>query len=213
MKKNIFLFCLLLIGINVSRAQVFSCSSLCIQSITMDTTNNEVDVTVINAGTEQINYPVIVVVDTAGDTIANINADFYLFAQLGNDTVTHDLPTDLDSLPSNFTGTVYVTDAIYDTTCSYSYPMNCSTLSIAENSNIPNISIYPNPAEDHTIIDFGKSNDQKTIILFDVTGRELRRMNVTDSIVQIDREDLQSGVYFISVIIENNRITKKIVFK
>ena len=111
-------------GIKISQAQVFSCSSLCIQSISIDTANNELDVTVINAGTEQVNYPVIVVVDTAGDTIANINADFYLFAQLGNDTVTHDLPTTLDSLPSNFTGTVYVTDAIYDTTCSYSYPMN-----------------------------------------------------------------------------------------
>lgn len=213
MKKNILLLCLLLMGIKISQAQVFSCSSLCIQSITIDTANNELDVAVINAGTEQVNYPVIVVVDTAGDTIANINADFFLFAQLGNDTVTHELPTTLDSLPSNFTGTVYVTDAIYDTTCSYSYPMNCSTLSIAENNNLNNISIYPNPANDYTIINFGESDQEKIIILYDVTGRELIKINTNNSTIQIDRTDLQSGVYFIRMLVENNTITRKIIFK
>lgn len=213
-KNTIAFLILLVLTVSESNAQVVSCSSLCVQSIVMDTTNNELDVTIINADSNQINYPVVVVVDTAGDTIANISALFYLFAQLGGDTVTHDLPTTLDSLPANFTGTVYVTDAIYDTTCAYTLPMNCSTLSVSEISSTNTVIIYPNPASDYTTINLGNTSGRQIgITLYDVTGRELRSFFTTDSILTIQKENLSNGIYFISILIDNKRITKKIIFE
>jgi serine protease AprX len=214
MKKIIaFLILIILIGFE-SKAQVINCGSLCIQSIAMDTTNNELDVTIINADSNQINYPVVVVVNSTGDTVANISALYFLFAQLGGDTVTHDLPTTLDSLPANFTGTVYVTDAIYDTTCAYSFPMNCSTLNVAEISANNSVIIFPNPAIDFTTLNLGNTSGRQVgITLHDVTGRELRSFFTTESILTIEKENLSSGIYFISILIDNERITKKIIFE
>jgi hypothetical protein len=92
--------------------------------------------------------------------------------------------------------------------------MNCSTLSVSEISATNTVIIYPNPATDYTTINLGNTSGRQVgITLYDVTGRELRSFLTTDSLLTIQKENLSNGIYFITILIDNKRITKKIIFE
>ncbi|MBL6657833.1 MAG: T9SS type A sorting domain-containing protein, partial [Flavobacteriales bacterium] len=73
--------------------------------------------------------------------------------------------------------------------------------------------IYPNPARDYFTVDLlGNSNDNEyTFKLKDSRARVLRESTITNSIV-IERGDLASGIYFISVENGTKIIRQKILF-
>jgi hypothetical protein len=211
--KKLLLISILLISYTASKAQTINCSAMCVLNIAIDTANDELDVTIYNGDTNHVNYPTVVVVDALGDTVGNINNQFYLFAHMPGDTVTHVIPTTLTSLPPGFTGTVYFTDQVWDTTCSYSYPMNC-TVSVPEFAASGSVSVYPNPATDNITIDLNKLNNQNSVIsIYDVTGKIVRSYSVAENQLHINRDGLQSGLYFITVVAENRRYTSKLVIK
>lgn len=215
MKKLVLLFISIISFTFSGNAQIMNCGNFCILNINnLDTVNNEVDVIVYNGDTNSVNYPTIVVVDAVGDTVANINNVFYFFAHPANDTLTHTIPTTWDSIPTGFTGTVYITDQIYDTTCAFSYPMTC-TVGINEYASAnTDLLIYPNPASTIINISLEGSNNQAAIItLYDATGRSVKNISTTSTNLSIDRGELRSGIYFIDVMIGNKRLTKKIILE
>lgn len=215
MKKLILLFISIISFAFSGNAQIMNCGSFCILNINnLDTANNEVDVIVYNGDTNSVNYPTIVVVDAVGDTVANINNVFYFFAHPANDTLTHTIPTTWDSIPTAFTGTVYVTDQIYDTTCAFSYPMVC-TVGINEYASAnTELLIYPNPASTTINISLKELKGQPAnVTLYDATGRAVKNISTTNMNLSIDRGDLRSGIYFIDVIMGNKRLTKKIILE
>ena len=218
MKKNLLFFISMLALVSASNAQIMNCGSFCILNINnlspVDTVSNELDVIVYNGDTNSVNYPTIVVVNSLGDTVANINNLFFFFAHGPNDTVTHTIPTTLDSIPTGFTGTVYITDQIYDTTCAYAYPMTC-TVGINEYSSVTNdLLIYPNPASDVINISVKNlKNAKASITMYDAKGKAVRSYLTTDSNLSIDRGNLRSGIYFVDVIVGNQRLSKKIILE
>ena len=165
MKKITLLFALSFLIISSSRAQTITCSNFCVLSITIDTVGvNTLKVTVFNGDTLNINYPVVVVTNAAGDTVGNKDTAFFFFAQLAGDTVIHSIPTTLDSLGTAFTGTVYYRDGISHSTCSFAYPMNCTVgikEVVAENNSL---TTYPNPASNNVIVNLSNLNNQKVTI-------------------------------------------------
>ena len=61
-------------------AQSIKCSEICVLDLAFDSVNTEIDVTVYNGPMgSQINYPVVVVTDQIGDTIANYNAQHFVW--------------------------------------------------------------------------------------------------------------------------------------
>jgi fibronectin-binding autotransporter adhesin len=210
--KKIILISFFLISYAASQAQIINCMNFCVLGIAIDTANDELDVTIYNGDTNHVNYPTVVVVDALGDTVGNINNTFDLFAQMPGDTVVHHIPTSLTSLPPGFTGTVYLTDQIWDTTCSFSYPMNC-TVGIPELASSGSLSVYPNPASDNITIELNKINSNALISIYDITGKIVRTYATENNRLNINRDGLQSGLYLITVTSDNRRYTSKLVIR
>jgi hypothetical protein len=71
---------------------------------------------------------------------------------------------------------------------------------IAENGE-NQITIYPNPLSDITTIKFAKElAGEHTVIVYDILGTEVYRLeNISTQQIQISKNDLGSGLYFLSV--------------
>ena len=70
--------------------------------------------------------------------------------------------------------------------------------------------IYPNPFSNKTSIYFN-SNSQRIFKLFDMMGRTVRSFSSSENIIDIYKEDLRRGIYFIQIIEGGSVQTKKIV--
>jgi hypothetical protein len=81
-----------------------------------------------------------------------------------------------------------------------------------------NISIYPNPVSDHINISIvAKSKDDITIKILDMTGKviytQISGINKGSNLIQIDRDNIASGIYFVNIIGANINTNSKIVVK
>ncbi len=216
MKKLLLLSIAIIAFTFSSKSQNITCGSFCILNINnVDTAgSNTLDVTIYNGDSVFINYPIVVVTNSLGDTIANIDTLYYFFGQLAGDTVAHTIPTSVDSISAGFTGTVYLDDPTDSLpACAYSYPMTCS-VGINELASNVSFNIYPNPATTIINLDLSELNNTATTIkLYDVTGKMVKTVSTTEKTLAIDRGDLRSGIYFVQVLVADKVLTKKIVLE
>lgn len=74
------------------------------------------------------------------------------------------------------------------------------------------ISIQPNPFTLHTTIDFKEDVKDAIIKIIDINGKNIRTLNYTGKLLQIKKEDLSNGLYFVQIILDQKTIiTKKII--
>ena len=125
MKRAIIIF-LTLLSFVVTKAQTLNCNQICVTDIKIDSLTGEMLVTIYNGDSVHINYPIVQVIDQNGDTVGNPGGVFNFFVQLSGFVLVHNIPTSLTSLPSGFTATVLVSDPLWNVSCSFSYPMNCT---------------------------------------------------------------------------------------
>tara|TARA_Y100000589_G_scaffold147205_1_gene140790 strand:- start:22563 stop:23564 length:1002 start_codon:yes stop_codon:yes gene_type:complete len=72
--------------------------------------------------------------------------------------------------------------------------------------------IYPNPFTSNFNIDLSDFISVKSIIVTDVTGKQLLNYNnITTSILNINSKDWENGVYFITIKTDNNTFTNKVI--
>ena len=85
-----------------------------------------------------------------------------------------------------------------------------NTASIAETTDA-SITVYPNPARDY--IQISSSNGLKSASIIDVNGRMLSHTNFIGSLIEqrISTQNLNSGVYFISIQSEVGQKVEKVV--
>ncbi len=196
---------------NVS-SQIMNCSQFCVLNMTIDTVNDELDVTIYNGDTNQVNYPTVYVVDMIGDTVGNAGGSFFLFAHGAGDTITHVIPTTLDSLPASFSGTIHFRDQIWDTSCAFTYPMLCNPASIYEKFIPDAFTAYPNPSAADISIRFNRLG-VKSITLFDHSGKVILRNSTSEEYMILKKGDLSNGLYFLEAIIDGKRYTEKVIFQ
>ncbi len=212
--KKIVLF-LFAITSSIAFSQTINCIDFCVLSINnIDTVANTLDVTIYNGDTNQVNYPTVVVTDAMGDTVANINNQFYYFAQMDSTTLVHTIPTTLNTIPTGFTGTVYLTDRIWDITCSFAYPMTC-TVGIAEQEIATNnVTLFPNPSSDNfNIVIVNNEWNNATISILDYTGKLIEEIKPQSSITTIYRGNMSSGFYFVVTKTPKTSYTNKLIIK
>ena len=77
-------------------------------------------------------------------------------------------------------------------------------------SNNNQFKIYPNPANNVIKLDFG-SNDNRSIIVSDIVGKNIIKFENNSNYTEINTSYFANGIYFISVIKDNKRITHKII--
>ena len=76
-------------------------------------------------------------------------------------------------------------------------------------ANTIEVALYPNPAENYTVLKVQGLKEQTKVVLFDVRGRKLREFDLsagTES-VRLDLRDLPSGVYTLMI----GNTTKKLI--
>ena len=76
---------------------------------------------------------------------------------------------------------------------------------------VPNVTIYPNPANDKVYIE--TEVEIKEIVVYDVYGRiqNLRNSETQKLRNSVDVSELNSGIYFVKVKTENGNVIKRIV--
>lgn len=72
--------------------------------------------------------------------------------------------------------------------------------------------IHPNPATTTIFIE-GALNDNAQVSIIDLTGRCVKEVEISNTVSSINVEDLESGVYFISVKQNENNYVEKLVIK
>ncbi len=77
------------------------------------------------------------------------------------------------------------------------------------------IGIYPNPANDFVNFDVEMQNVQSaSIVIYNMMGQEVVRQYIKDSHVSINVSDLTDGIYFYSLIVNNETVkTNKLVVR
>lgn len=76
-------------------------------------------------------------------------------------------------------------------------PQNlCELLGVADNDNISSLKVYPNPASDVIQIE-GLNSQQANLQFFDMMGRQVRSMPITNG--RADISDISAGIYVITV--------------
>jgi hypothetical protein len=77
-----------------------------------------------------------------------------------------------------------------------------------------NIRVYPNPANEFITVQIENYNQPLELTIYDVIGSQVYRKQVDfNDQHKISVDDLESGLYFISFVIDNTLVTKKILVK
>ena len=77
--------------------------------------------------------------------------------------------------------------------------------------NNTSLHLYPNPTENHLFIE--TEHEIEEIVIYDVYGRKCQQVNETTSQQVLDVTNLNTGIYFIKVVTDNNEIVKRFVKK
>lgn len=97
-------------------------------------------------------------------------------------------------------------DTVLAVVC-FSQCSECVGLGIAEISTADSFKLFPNPATDFTTLEF-QHNGMRTISITNVLGRVVRTYSDhSESSLKIEKNELSTGVYFISVSNSENKIT------
>lgn len=209
MKKLLFAFAIIF-AFGMKAQQMANCSMMCVISMTLDTTNNELDILFFNGDSLAINYPQLTVLDQNGDTVAHQPGPW--FFQQGQGVMQHDVPTTLTVLPQPFYGTVYMYDGIQDSACVFQVPMSCP-MNIIDPGAQQQFSVFPNPATDVLNISLpsgysGKIQVSITNVLGEVFSGTMLAHNGK---IELDINDLASGMYFITVTVGEERYVQRVI--
>lgn len=142
-----------------------------------------------------------------GSFIADSNYSFISIGNFFSDSLTDSL-----QLIGNLCFAYYYLDDIcVSTDSNYSY--NYSWTEINENSNLPIISVYPNPANDFVNLDLTSLHEPYTITIYDGFGREVFVSQILmNPIEHIPIDNINSNI-FIFIIKYNNQLFKYKIIK
>ncbi|MDD5570165.1 MAG: M20/M25/M40 family metallo-hydrolase [Bacteroidales bacterium] len=83
---------------------------------------------------------------------------------------------------------------------------------IVEKSNFSQLRIYPNPANDKITIELPEAGSRKTeVVVYNLNGKEIKKLRAMSHELRVDISDLPSGIYFVKVMNENGVSVGKFV--
>jgi hypothetical protein len=78
----------------------------------------------------------------------------------------------------------------------------------------PSISIIPNPNSGLFTIEISNSENVNAVIsIKSLFGNELKKFNATEQNIFLDLHDLSKGIYFVEVLIADNKFVKKLIIQ
>lgn len=95
-----------------------------------------------------------------------------------------------------------------------SYKMLVNILGL-EDHDINSIALYPNPASDHVNISLPNASIEGLILIYDHLGKIIITEDLTEGSneVQIPLDGLSTGLYYVNIVSDNSKVTKKLLVK
>lgn len=85
---------------------------------------------------------------------------------------------------------------------------------IASIGNDNGVKVYPNPFTSYATFSFDNEVNNATIALYDITGKEVKKMDFSGKEVQVQRDGLANGIYFYNVVAGDQQIkTGKLIIQ
>lgn len=109
---------------------------------------------------------------------------------------------------NNATGVSQVFNKIND-----SIIVNAATVGIIEENTASEITISPNPFTFQTSITFSEEQNNCTLKILDVRGKEVKTINFTGKQVIIGKEEMEAGIYFLNIKTKHSTISKKLIIQ
>lgn len=210
MKKNIFLFCLIVIIVLGSKAQTPTYSYVM--------HNNQPPVLVADAGSDTSIYQGSVVILGGNPTAIGGTPPFeYLWDPGWLFENAYDAnPQTIDTIDVNLQPTLFYLYIVDHNICnSYDSVWVNFITGIDDNSmQNSNLQIYPIPASNTINIETDQSIDVKSIIVYDINGKPLdnyKTILVSEKNIRLEFHNISSGNYFIMLRYDNKIIVKKII--
>lgn len=75
------------------------------------------------------------------------------------------------------------------------------------------VTFAPNPFHTKTTLNFQQAVSNTTILLFDTQGKEVRSLSCPDITCDIERDNLQAGIYFVQIVRDNGLFHTKLVIE
>jgi hypothetical protein len=152
--------------------------------------------------------------DSIYQYIAYVPAGTYQFKYLnGNTGVDEESVPGACAIAGN-RSVVVSADVVLAPVC-FSFCKSCADVSgILEQVPVKKLTIFPNPSDEYTILQFNDAESNHTVYITDITGKIVRAYErYTNAELRIDREQLNTGLYFIvSLDTRKNRaVTKWVV--
>jgi len=91
-------------------------------------------------------------------------------------------------------------------------------MNVLNTDNEMNITCYPNPFTQSTLIDFNLAQSQKVKLdVYNISGKKIntlinQQLETGNHQIKFENNKLQEGVYFIKLVTNNNVLTQKIIF-
>ena len=107
-------------------------------------------------------------------------------------------------------GKIYLSDFYQGVYVIEAYDLTLVNIEEPANLKINNelFSLYPNPAKDYFQIEFTDNLNNKSLKIYDLTGRELYYENINNrNSITINSKNWRAGLYFVSIV-DGNRIVK-----
>lgn len=171
---------------------VLTAANGCDSTVTTNLTVN--DVSVITSGDTLI-------VPSTGATYQWLNCNS-AYAPIGGQTNHEFVPS---------TGGSYAV-AVTKNSCVDTSACELSTVGITENNVLNNtVRIYPNPFSNQTTIAFDAEQKNTVVKITDVLGKEVRSINFTGKDLIIEKDEMNSGIYFVKINNEKGATTHRII--
>jgi N-acetylneuraminic acid mutarotase len=135
--------------------------------------------------------------------------NYRVVVEIAGMTMTSDLFVAVSGTDTVFENT----DFIVDTAAGLIKPVADTVVAVAEN-NMGSVLIYPNPAKQHLIISFEWLKWKAAAVeLYNMEGQlVMRKEEMTDARMLIDRNQLPSGIYFVKIICREGVLKERILF-
>jgi alpha-amylase len=152
--------------------------------------------------------------DTVYQYIAYVTAGTYQFKYINGNVVGKEETVSGACAIAGSRNVVVSADIVLDLVC-FSFCKSCEAVNgIFEQAAVKKLNIYPNPSDEYTILQFNDTESSHTVFITDITGKMVRTYeNYTNAELRIDREQLNTGLYFITSMDtkKNRAVTKWIV--
>jgi len=121
----------------------------------------------------------------------------------------------LSGTPSNngeYNVRLKATDGTYYSEQEFTITVTGESMGLEDNTE-KGIKVYPNPTQGNITVDIKPDMNCDSYFIHDVTGKTIRKGKVQKDKLYLDLSGLQSGIYYIEFLVQQRKVTKKVILK